>query len=204
MYSISHQQRTTPPWKSSSRPICAEQRKNDLGRVVSRILSAPVARRRGSFIYCDLTRSPDRFRSRDGPSQGPLFGLAPNGVYRAASLTLGAVGSYPTFSPLPGEPGGLFSAALAVGDALKRRLPRVSRPQGAGYAASRPAEFGLSSPGKPEATLRPPGIEEPVQATVSSPRKQAAWPSVIDIGQICHTRGTAIRSITIIYFILWQ
>ena len=29
-----------------------------------------------------------------------------------------------------------------------------------GYAASRPAEFGLSSPGKPEATLHPPRIEE--------------------------------------------
>ena len=100
-YSTNHPRRPTPPWKSFSKPICAEQRKNDLGRVVSRILSAPVARRRGSFIYCDLTRSPDRFRSRDGPSQGPLFGLAPNGVYRAASLTLGAVGSYPTFSPLP-------------------------------------------------------------------------------------------------------
>ena len=91
---------------------------------------------------------------------GSLFGLAPDGVYRAPSITLGAVGSYPTFSPLPGKPGGLFSAALAVGDALKRRLPRVSRPRGTGYAASRPAEFGLSSPGKPEATLRPPGIEE--------------------------------------------
>ena len=81
--------------------VYTHKRINDLGRVVSRILSAPVARRRGSFIYCDLTRSPNRFRSRDGPSQGPLFGLAPNGVYRAASLTLGAVGSYPTFSPLP-------------------------------------------------------------------------------------------------------
>ena len=57
---------------------------------------------------------------------GSLFGLAPNGVYRAPANTLGAVGSYPTFSPLPGEPGGLFSVALAVGDALKRRLPRVS------------------------------------------------------------------------------
>ena len=100
-YSIRHLKRPIPPWKSSSRPNCAEQRKNDLGRAVSRILSAPVAQRRGSFIFCDLTRSPDRFRSRDGPSQGPLFGLAPNGVYRAASLTLGAVGSYPTFSPLP-------------------------------------------------------------------------------------------------------
>ena len=135
---------------------------------------------------------------------GSLFGLAPDGVYRAPLITLGAVGSYPTFSPLPGEPGGLFSAALAVVDALKRRLPRVSRAQGAGYAASRPVEFGLSSPGKPEATLRPPGIEEPVQATASSPRKQATWPSVIDIGLICRTNGEATRSITIIYFISWQ
>ena len=89
-------------------PCCARwpflfstPQKFDLGRVVSRILSAPVARRRGSFIYCDLTRSLGRFRPRDGPSLGPLFGLAPNGVFRAASLALGAVGSYPTFSPLP-------------------------------------------------------------------------------------------------------
>ena len=122
-----------------------------------------------------------------------LFGLAPNGVYRAPSITLGAVGSYPTFSPLPGEPGGLFSAALAVGDALKRRLPRVSRPQGAGYAASCPAEFGLSSPGKPEATLRPPGIEERRQATASLPHKQVAWPSAVDIGEVCCKRGAAIE-----------
>ena len=69
---------------------------------------------------------------------GSLFGLAPNGVYRAPSITLGAVGSYPTFSPLPGEPGGLFSAALAVGDALKRRLPRVSRPRGIGLRGIAP------------------------------------------------------------------
>ena len=32
---------------------------------------------------------------------GSLFGLAPDGVYRAPLITLGAVGSYPTFSPLP-------------------------------------------------------------------------------------------------------
>ena len=54
-----------------------------------------------------------------------LFGLAPNGVYRAPSITLGAVGSYPTFSPLPGEPGGLFSAALAVGGGVYGRRPAV-------------------------------------------------------------------------------
>jgi len=30
-----------------------------------------------------------------------LFGLAPRGVFRASGVTTGAVGSYPTFSPLP-------------------------------------------------------------------------------------------------------
>lgn len=127
---------------------------------------------------------------------GSLFGLAPDGVYRAPSITLGAVGSYPTFSPLPGKPGGLFSAALAVGDTLKRRLPRVSRPRGTSYAASRPAEFGLSSPGKPKATLRPSGIEEPHQATPALPHKQAAWPSGVDFGKVCRTMGAAAAPLT--------
>ena len=36
-----------------------------------------------------------------GPLRGSLFGLAPDGVFRASALALGAVGSYPTFSPLP-------------------------------------------------------------------------------------------------------
>ena len=44
----------------------------------------------------------------------PLLCLAPRGVYRASLVTLGAVGSYSTFSPLPTEVGGLFSAALSV------------------------------------------------------------------------------------------
>ena len=79
---------------------------------------------------------------------GSLFGLAPNGVYRAPSIALGAVSSYLTFSPLPGKPGGLFSVALAVDYTLKCSLPRASLSRGEGYAASRPAEFGLSSPGK--------------------------------------------------------
>jgi len=45
-----------------------------------------------------------------------LFGLAPTGVYRAIRVTTNAVGSYPTFSPLPlnFSRGGLFSVALAV------------------------------------------------------------------------------------------
>jgi len=43
-----------------------------------------------------------------------LFCLAPRGVYRASLVTLGAVSSYLTFSPLPSEDGGLFSAALSI------------------------------------------------------------------------------------------
>ncbi len=43
-----------------------------------------------------------------------LFGLAPIGGYRATAVTSGAVGSYPTFSPLPAETGGIFSVALSV------------------------------------------------------------------------------------------
>jgi len=31
----------------------------------------------------------------------PLFGLAPGGVYPATGVTVGAVRSYRTFSPLP-------------------------------------------------------------------------------------------------------
>ena len=47
-----------------------------------------------------------------------LFGLAPCGVYHAASVTSRAVRSYRTFSPLPSlayaYEGGMFSVALAV------------------------------------------------------------------------------------------
>src|SRR3974390_1239112 len=41
-------------------------------------------------------------RNRSGPLRSFLFGLAPDEVFRAPAIALGAVGSYPTFSPLPG------------------------------------------------------------------------------------------------------
>ena len=41
------------------------------------------------------------WNSGEQPSNVPLRGLAPNGVFRAADVTASAVGSYPTFSPLP-------------------------------------------------------------------------------------------------------
>ncbi len=43
-----------------------------------------------------------------------LFRLASDWVYLARSVALAAVGSYPTFSPLPPGGGGMFSVALAV------------------------------------------------------------------------------------------
>jgi hypothetical protein len=54
-----------------------------------------------------------------------IFGLAAGGVCRAVEVTLDAVRSYRTFSPLPAEAGGLFSVALSVGllrlDVIKHR-----------------------------------------------------------------------------------
>jgi len=39
------------------------------------------------------------------PSNVPLFGLAPGGVYQASGVTTGAVSSYLAFSPLPNQTG---------------------------------------------------------------------------------------------------
>jgi hypothetical protein len=55
-------------------------------------------------------------RNMERAAPGFLFGLAPDGVFRALSITRQAVSSYLTFSPLP-RPcgrGGLFSVALSV------------------------------------------------------------------------------------------
>jgi hypothetical protein len=57
------------------------------------------------------------WNSGEQPSNVPLRGLAPNGVCHATDVTAGAVGSYPTVSPLPSSTrvlgGGLFSVALS-------------------------------------------------------------------------------------------
>jgi hypothetical protein len=84
-----------------------------------------------------------------GRSGGFLFGLAPDGVFRAASLTLRAVRSYRTFSPSPPVRAGgcLFSVALSVGGFVPRTRVSLLSLMSKGYAASRPLVFGLSSPG---------------------------------------------------------
>ena len=91
---------------------------------------------RPSCDGCDVTRGPAspmvKHRSR---RPLPLFCLAPHRVFRAPSVALGAVGSYPAFSPLPSvnpscevlTAGGLFSVTLSVDRGFRPRLPRVLR-----------------------------------------------------------------------------
>jgi len=98
---------------------------------VSRILSTPPER---SWTVISLTppersaplaRSATNTRGSNGRAALPLLCLAPRGVFNAASVTLSAVGSYSTISPLPvplRAIGGVLSAALSV------RVPRGSRP----------------------------------------------------------------------------
>ena len=59
---------------------------------------------RAERIICLSSRYPEPVplsRNLERAAPGSLFGLAPDGVFRAASLALRAVRSYPTFSPLP-------------------------------------------------------------------------------------------------------
>ena len=70
------------------------------GRAVSRILSAPC----GGENHLSVQPIPGIHplsRKWSGQLRDSLFGLAPDGVFRAASLALRAVVSYTTFSPLP-------------------------------------------------------------------------------------------------------
>ena len=118
---------------------------------VSRILSGRVAPAWTAISLRDLERTLDPRPSCDGcdvtrgfvrPLVGlrsrrplPLFCLAPHRVFRAPSVALGAVGSYPAFSPLPAlktllgtlTMGGLFSVTLSVDRGFHPCLPRILR-----------------------------------------------------------------------------
>jgi len=83
----------------------------------------------GMHVAIHLKR-PTRERVRATPVTvvtTPLFGLAPDGVYPATTVTSSAVRSYHTISPLPLSlieqlRGGLFSVALSIDS----RLPGVT------------------------------------------------------------------------------
>ena len=149
--------------------------RNGFGRAVSRILSAPLAKRRESFVSAAGTRDPFHFRGTwSGPLRGPLFGLAPDGVFRAPPITLRAVVSYTTFSPLrkkwsvgalecgrvgisdfpiapslqhPTSPAVYFLWHCPSGRLAASPPACIPNDTSLGYAASRPMVFGLSSPG---------------------------------------------------------
>ena len=73
-----------------------------------------------------------------------LFGLAPGDAYRAVDVTITAVGSYPTVSPLP-EPGaaGCYPAVVAIGGLFSVVL--VSDCSAWELPSALPLESGLSS-----------------------------------------------------------
>src|SRR5438105_9433402 len=93
----------------------------------------------GTAIARGLER-PTRWPGTGSPHNATLFGLAPCGVLPATGVTVGAVRSYRTFSPLPRlrpcglRRGGIFSVPLFRQVALPGRYP-----------AHCPLEFGLSS-----------------------------------------------------------
>ena len=119
------------------------------------------------FIWDDAHAPPHATHPDDEAGNGPgacahvssLFGLAPGGVYHAVSVARSAVGSYPTFSPLPGAPGGIFSVALSLGspppDVIRRRIsvePGLSSPH------SLSAFMKRGCPANWQAPLRPAGL----------------------------------------------
>jgi len=128
------------------------------GRAVSRILSAPC----GGENHLSVQPIPGirpLSRNWSGPLRDSLFGLAPDGVFRAASLALRAVVSYTTFSPLP--------AALAKhrrfnflwhcpSESLSTFRPRVSQSNGLGLRGIAPCGVRTFLPGlAPGAILHP-------------------------------------------------
>ena len=136
---------------------------------ISRILCHDAAKRNGvAAAIIPLGRrlldgSSGLPEGPNGPGSPPLlFGLAPRGVCRAPDVATGAVGSYPTFSPLPSAAaiedlpevsppadhrgrcaGGIFSVALSVAEPSPARPPGVTR------------RAALRSPDFPPATCPP-------------------------------------------------
>ncbi len=87
--------------------IARDVRKGNVSRSISRVLYGGVIRAATIHLGRPL---PDASRNQPGrlawksagvSSASSLFGFAPGGVYHAGPVAGPAVGSYPTFSPLP-------------------------------------------------------------------------------------------------------
>src|SRR5439155_2887108 len=123
----------------------------------------------GERIICLSSQYPGpvpRCETCSGPLRGPLFGLAPDGVFRASALALGAVGSYSTFSPLPCQSRAVCFLWHCPSTSLSTCLPRVSNPPKRKVTRHRalwcsdfppPSHFRVT-----EAILRPSKIKESI------------------------------------------
>ena len=102
-----------PPWRAGGADQGARKKTRRVRRPISRVLcrcfqdgntAATIhLGRRLRDASCGLPGCPARRRACSRPSVASLFGLAPGGACRAPFLAVGAVGSYPTVSPLPGR-----------------------------------------------------------------------------------------------------
>ena len=94
-----------------------------------------------------------------GQLRGLLFGLAPDGVFPASSIALGAVGSYPAFSPLP--PSHRLRRRYVFCGTVRRKAFQLSsrvylNPHGLELRGIAPCGVRTFLPGlAPEAILRP-------------------------------------------------
>jgi hypothetical protein len=123
-------------------------------------------------------------RSTSRASSPLLFGLAPRGVCLASGITAGAVGSYPTFSPLPAlrtirrHPEGFPPGYQRV--ALRRRYILCGT-----FRSARAAPDS-----RPATTCAPPGVTrriahsafaDSVSGLSSRPAARAARPAIIQL-----------------------
>jgi len=138
-------------------------------------------RRRESFVSATDTRNLFRFHeTRSGPLLGFLFGLAPDGVFRAASLALRAVRSYRTFSP---SPAGLRRQAVCFlwhfpSESLETFRLRVSQPNKPGLRSIAPCGVRTFLPRlAPGAILHPSKTRESITEVqkISSLSVRGIW-----------------------------
>ena len=168
---------------AESRLVTSAATQAGSGRAVSRILFRLLRSGENHLSQQPVPETCPLSRTRSEPLLGFLFGLAPDGVFRAPLITRRAVVSYTTFSPLPtvapcgAMTGGIFSVALSVGTTRAVAARVYPSKTSLGYAASRSMVFGLSSPNSRwkrfSALPKPAGDyrEKPIRASQRSDSK---------------------------------
>ena len=147
------------------------------------------------FIWDDARASPQAINPAGGAetpcaagARPALFDLAAGGACRAAPVARGAVGSYPTVSPLPprrkavcslwrfpsGRPGRALPGAVSPCSPDVPHPPREARPSGHPHDVSRPPERPRSTWSGLRMRARPrPRPVRPARAAPDPPRGRA-------------------------------